>query len=345
MSNLFVAGTDGLFLFTPDNQHDEGKGGGPVKIVSNSVVAGASVLAAATAGTRTAVWGVSPQGQLFHVMCPAGKEADPAAWSRPVPLLPEVEGFAFFLNLNAGNNVLFAQVDGQTLVQLTEDPVTTGWQRRAILLPPTAPDDIVKYKSFTTHIQVTDDNTIGAPNTPVTLTSTSAVSVYVNDVYCRLSTVAVDTNADATGVVTVVQETHSLSAVCFRVALTKTPEVAREIDPTCKAMAKLGGLKEGELEDKKVTNSDGTQQYLVPRDQVKYCPTATKSFAQLVKIHKGLPPDGSRKPPSGTAVESTVPWIWGVSFKEGGVAYHEGDDAVAHFGLQGLRVGNGVTRE
>ena len=344
LTNLFVSATDGLFLFTPDNQHDEHKGGVALKIVSNNVVAGASALAAATAGGQTAVWGVNAQQQLFYVMCPAGKEADPAKWSIPVPLLPHAEAFAFFLNLNAGNNVLFAQLDGQTLIQLTQDPVTTAWQRRAILLPPAATDDLVVFKSFTTHIQVTDDNTVGAPNTAVAVTATSPVSVYLNDVYHRLSpNVPVNASADATGVLTVVQETHSLSAVCFRVALTKTPEVVADIDPTSKAMARLGGLKAGELEQKKVTNADGTQQYLVPRSQVQNCPAATQSFAQLVAIHKGLPPDGSRQKPKKAPAASAAPFIWGVSFAGGAATYHEGDAAVVHFGLQELNAGSSIT--
>jgi hypothetical protein len=345
LSNLFVGAADGLYLFTPDNQHDESKGGTAVRIASSSVTAGATQLAAATAGGRTAVWGVDAQGQLFHIACRQGHEADPAAWSTPVPLL-KAEAFAFFLNLNAGNNVLFAQLDGQHLVQLTQDPVTTAWQQRSILLPTAAVDDLITYKSFTTHINVTDDYNTGAPNTDVAITATSPISVYLNDVYHRLSpSVAVNTTTDPTGVLTVVQETDSLSAVCFRVEVVKTPEIAAEIDPTKNAVTRLGELKDGELADKKITNADGTQQYLVPRDQAGNCPAAENAFAQLVKVHKLLPPDGSLQRSKLTATAASVPWIWGVSFTGGRATYHEGEAAVAHFGLHERRSGFSIALE
>ena len=276
-------------------------------------------------------------------MCPVGSEADPTAWSNPVPLLPSVEGFDFFLNLSAGNNVLFAHVDGQNLVQLTQDPITTDWLQRSILLPSTSPNDVAVYNSFTTHIQVTDDNGVGALNTAVAVTATSPVSVYINDVYYRLSpTVAVNTTADLTGVLTVVQETQSLAAVCFRVVLTDTPEVVADVNPMSKALATLATVQNGDdLANVQVTNADGTQQPLVPSGvSSDDMDAAAQSIAQFVKINAGLPQDGSRQVATGAsmaaapATATTVPRTWGVSFVKGGLEYHEGEDTAQHFGLR-----------
>jgi hypothetical protein len=351
-SNLFVAATGGLYVFTPTNQKDLAT---PVQVVAGGLVAGASALAAASTATTTAVWGTDPQGALFYVTCPAGREADPAAWSHPLPLLPAAEGFAFYLNLGAGNNVLFAHVDGQNLVQLTQDPVTTDWHQRSILLPPTSTGDVVEYNSFTTHIQVLDDNNVAAPNTALSVTATSPVSVYLNDVYHLLSpTVPANVTTDATGVLTAVQETQSLAAVCFRVALTGNPSVAADINPMSNALTKLGTVQTGDdLSNIQVTNADGSQQPLVPasvpagdRD------AAAKSIAQFVTINDGLPQDGSRQTaaaaaraqaaaaaPAARARTATVPSVWGVSFAGGGLTYHEGPDAVRQFGPRLAAVG------
>jgi hypothetical protein len=335
VSNLFVAGTDGLFLFTPDNQGDNAT---PAMIVSNGLVAGASALAAATDANRTAVWGLDPQGNLFYVTCPAGSEADPTAWSIPIPLVVGVEGFAFFLNLKAGNNILFAHLNGQNLIQLSQDPVTTDWLQRSILLPSTNPNDIAVYNSFTTHIQVTDDNGVGALNTAVAVTATSPVSVYLNDVYYRLSTtVAVNVATDATGVLTVVQETQSLAGVCFQIALSDGSGVKADINPMSKAMTILSKIQSGsDLGSVKVTNADSTQQSLVPTSvSSDDKEAAAKSLVQFVKINAGLPQNGSRQTPAGAAANvSTVPQIWGVSFGSGGLEYHEGEDTAQHFGLR-----------
>lgn len=350
VSNLFVAGTDGLFLFTPDNQHDQAV---PVQVVTSDLVAGASALAAATVATRTAVWGVGAQGDLFYVACRAGSEADPAAWSNPVPLLPTVEGFAFFLNLNVGNNTLFAHVDGQNLVQLTQDPITTDWLQRNILLPSTSPDDMAVYKSFTTHIQVTDDNGVGAQQAPVSITATSPVSVYLNDVYHVLTpTVPVNVKTDATGVLTVVQETQSLAAVCFRVTLTDNTNVMADINPMSKALATLGAVQSGDdLSNVRVTNSDGTQQPLVPSDvSPDDKDAAAKSLANFVQIASALPEDGSPQSANGgTSLRADVmaaaaPRSWGVSFTNGTVQYHEGEDVLHRLtGRTALAAGGSVS--
>src|SRR6185437_4617900 len=228
-SCLFVAATGGLSVFTPGNQHDQSA---PVQVVPGGAFAGAAVLAAATDGGRTAVWGLNPQGQLCYAACAAGSEGDPAAWSQPVPLVTAAEQFAFFLNLDAGTNVLFAHVDDTKLVRLTQDPVTTGWSQRNILLPPIAPDDMVEQDTFTTHIQVTDDNRVAVPGASLAVTATSPVSVYLNDVYHQLSpSVPVQVSTDPAGVLTVVQETATLAGACFRVALTDPQGVVADVNP------------------------------------------------------------------------------------------------------------------
>jgi hypothetical protein len=306
-SSLFVAAAGGLFVFTPGNQHDQSA---PVQIIPDGVFAGAAVLAAATDGGRTAVWGINPQGQLGYAMCVAGSESDPAAWSHPVPLVPAAEQFAFFLNLNAGTNVLFAHIDGAKLVRLTQDPVTTGWSQRSILLPPTAPDDMVEQNTFTTHIQVTGDNQVPVPGAGLSVTATSPVSLYLNDVYHLLSpSVPVQVNTDMSGVLTAVQETGSLAGACFRVALTDTPDVVADVNPMSKAQATLAAVTSGDdLAGVRVTGSDGISRPLVPATVAAADRNAAASaLAQLAGIGGGLPSDGSRQQTASPAASGVVP--------------------------------------
>ncbi|HEY2265584.1 MAG TPA: hypothetical protein VGI96_23365 [Streptosporangiaceae bacterium] len=306
-SSLFVAAADGLFLFAPDNQHDQAV---PAQVIPGGAFAGAAVLAAATDGGRTAVWGLNPQAQLCYVTCAAGSERDPAAWSHPVPLVPAAEQFAFYLNLNAGNSVLFAHIDGAELVRLTQDPVTTGWSQRSILLPPTAPGDMVESDTFTTHIQVTDDNQVAVPNAALSVTATSAVSVYLNDVYHLLSpSVPVRVSTDMSGVLTVVQETGSLAGACFRVTPAAGPDIAADVNPMSKAQATLAAVKSGDdLAGVQVTGSDGTSRPLVPATVAAGDRNAAaSSLAQLASIGGSLPSDGSRQQAASPAVSGVVP--------------------------------------
>jgi hypothetical protein len=346
---LFVAGTGGLYLFTPDNQGDQSS---PVLavpssiIANNNILAGASSLSASTTGSRTVVWGVNVQGDLFHVYCPAGSEATASAWSSPIPLCSGVEGFAFYLNISASNNVLFAHLSGQQLLQLTQDPATSTWTQRSILLPPTSIDDMIEYNSFTSHICTTDDNGIPVPNIPVTLTSTSPVTMYINDVYHVLSpTVPVNATSDVTGTVTIIQETQTLSAVCFQITITGPPSVVAKIDPLSKAIQTLSTIQTGDdLSGVQIKTASGVQQSLVPSSVPPAAKNAAaQSIVNLIKVKDTLPPDGSTKTTPSAApaavshvmstAEPTQPKkVWGVSFKNG-VTYHEGDDVAKHIGV------------
>jgi hypothetical protein len=324
-TTLFVAATGGLFAFDPANQKD---GATAVQIATGSVAASATMLAASTTGNRTAVWGLNAQQSLFYVWCAAGNESTPGAWSAPVPLLANVAGFAFFLNAGAGNNVMFAASTaggGQTLLRLAQDPVTTAWLERSILLPGTDSSDMAVFDSFTTHIRIADDNGISAPLTAVTITPARTASVYVNDIYYAISPSApLQTTCDETGVLTIVEETQSLAATCFTIALPGTPGVSATINPMTRATAILGGIENGDdLANVQVTNVDGSQSPLLP-------PTTTtdqrnavaSSIAQLVKVGASLPQDGSRTAAAAPAASaSSGPGSWSVSFAAGGATY------------------------
>jgi hypothetical protein len=354
-TNLFVAAAGGLYLFTPDNQGDQSS---PVLVVPSSTIAqinilgGVSSLSASTTSTRTVVWGLNAQGDLFYVGCPAGSEATASAWSIPIPLSSGVEGFAFYLNIHASNNVLFAHLSGQQLQQLTQDPVTGAWTQRSILLPATKVDDIIEYNSFTTHISITDGNGSPVANTPVTVTSTSPVSVYINNVYFVLTpTVPVNATSDFAGSITVIQETQSLSAVCFKVTIAGPPSVVVNVDPLSKAMQTLSAVKTGDdLANVQIKTANGTTQPLVPGSVPSDAKNAAaKSIVNLINVKNTLPADGSRKTTTSPAphVTSTLAvaqpqQVWGVSLKNG-FTLHEGAAVAQHIGTPAIS-GTGATK-
>ncbi|KIJ50138.1 hypothetical protein M422DRAFT_245944 [Sphaerobolus stellatus SS14] len=292
VSNLFVVGSNGLYVFTPDNQH----GKASVQVISTVVFAGTLALSAATFNSTTAVWGVNAQGDLYHTSCPAGSAGSPSAWSSPTPLLSGVDNFAFYLNLNQSNNVLFAHTSGQQLVQLMQDPVSTIYTQRNILLPATAIDDMLEYNSYTSTVTILGDNGVPAPNTAVTLTSTSMVPVYVDNVYHVLSPmVPVNVTCDATGILTVVQETQSLSAVCFRVTLASGTSIFVDVNPMSKAIQRLSSIQSGtDLGNVQVTAADGSTHSLVPSTaSADDKNNAATAIQQLVQAVNSLPADGS----------------------------------------------------
>ena len=306
-SNLFVSGSSGLFVFTPDEQDD---GSTAVQIITSSIVANASELSAMTAGGYTVVWGLNPQRTLFYSKCFAGSEADPTAWSAPIPLVLNVESFSFYANTGAGNNVLFAHVTGQQIVQLTQDPVTSNWIKRQILLPTTDVSHMVEFNGFTTRLEIIGDNGLQQKDVDVVLTATSPVSVFINDVYYVLSSdVPITIKSDATGAITIIQQSDTLAVVFYRATLGSSPNVAVDINPASKALSKLFTIQsEDSLNNVKVTRQDGSVQPLVPSSvpapDRKAAASALQKFAQ---ISQGLPADGSRQSSMVAARSSTTP--------------------------------------
>lgn len=346
-TNLFVAATDGLYLFTPDHQNEVDK---PALVVpsssmkNNNIIAGASSLSASTVGSRTVVWGLNAQGDLFHVYCPVGSEATASAWSIPFPVYSGVERYAFYINIQAANSVLFAHLSGRELVCFKQDPMTTTWSQRGILLPHTRNSDMLEFNSFTSHIKISDDYGVGQPSTPVTLTSTSPVTVYINDVYHVLTPdVPVQTTADEIGTVTVIQETQSLSsAVCFQITVPGPPVVEAMIDPLSKAMHTLSAIQSGEdLGNVQIETVNGSMKRLIPSSVTEDDKKAVaESIINFLKIKDTLPSDGSIKTtpdaPAGAPLQLMAAVgikSWGASFGRDGLRYEEGADTHQHLAI------------
>jgi hypothetical protein len=316
-SHLFVAGDSALFHFDPAGQQDLASA---VQIVANPIIAGVQNLYAASTAGRTTVWGLNQQGELFYVECQAGSEGNASAWSYPVPIMTGVQMIAPFLNPDHDNSVIFAHTDGQNVIQLTQDPVTTHWQQRCILLPGTAPDDVVSYTSLTTHVKVADDTSTTCGDLAVAVTSTSPVSVYLNDVYYRLSPgVAVQTTTDSTGVLTIVQETQAVSGVSYQLQLPATGDTV-EVNPLTNALTRLSGIHvASDLDKVIVPNGDGTQRKLLPDSVTGDQKTAVaSSVQQLVAIAGNLQANAS----AASAPASTD--AWSVVFGAGTATYTTG---------------------
>lgn len=292
-TNLFVASSEGLHVFTPDNQFDDAE---PALAVPTAVVGkvnlfdGVSLLMAETLKGRTVVWVLNAQGDMFYVACAAGSEADASAWNPPVPLHRNVRHFAFYLNGNrSSSNVLFAQVGGNELVQFTQDATTSEWTKRPIMLPTTDMDKYVEFTSFTSQVCITDDKGMGLPNVEALLTAPRPVSVYVDNKYCTLTPdVPIRATTDAAGALNIVQEVKSLAGVKVCVAV---DGATFEIDPSAKAMGKIANITKGsDLASIMVTKSDGSQKPLVPGDVSEEARNAAaKQLAQLVKLKSSVP--------------------------------------------------------
>jgi hypothetical protein len=303
---LFAVSAASIYVWTADRQND-GDWGREIQYQhppDTGILKGTASLTATRQGGRTVLVGLNGLGELYITSSPSGSEGDPEAWSIPTTVCFDVLQFAHCLNVtgSSANNVLFAQTSDQQLTALTQDLNTSLWTERSVLLPPEDVNTVTEYYSYTSHIQVVDENGQGVPNYyPVSLTGFSSVSTYVNDVYHVLSPdrpLLATTNAF--GVITVVQEIQSLSGILMGVTVqppgSELP-IAKTIDPHENAAQRLSTLNSAEsLRAARITDSNGYKKPLVSQSlSGADLEVAVKKFQTLLSIRQQLLSQGGAK--------------------------------------------------
>jgi hypothetical protein len=289
-TNLYVAAEGSIHLFVPAQQTNTGTS---VAVITDALVTGVDLVEVNVVGDLVTLWARNGDGTVFYSRCTVEGQADPAAWSAPIPIGQGADQVASSLNLVTGASSLFLHTSGENLQQLTQDPVTTQWSSRPLLLPPLATDDVYEAYTFTTHVNVLDASSMAAAASPVTITATSPVAVYLNDVYTTLTDATpLTVAATDVGTVTIVQQTETLGAVCY--ALVADDGTTATINPMSGPLATLSGVTTGSDLDVTVTDELGNTAPLVPaavtpaqQDAVAQC---VQQFAQVAQ---SLPSDGS----------------------------------------------------
>ncbi|GIC93750.1 uncharacterized protein Aud_010238 [Aspergillus udagawae] len=314
-----------IFVFTPDNQYD----GAYAEIATQSsfifstqiLVDTRNLIANSVAG-RTVLWGLNDKLECVV---------------QPVPICYDVFQFAHYLNAyqGAANSILFAQTSDNQLTQLTQDPSTSIWAERSVLLPGDNVDSVIDLYSYTSHVQLVDVNGMGVPNYAVSLSSsTGPISVNINDIYMILRPdETVQTSTNLSGVITIIEETQTLSGTVINVTVhvKDSPDIVEIIDPHDNACQRLSTITTGDaLQAATVTDSNGVTTPLVPQssmplDRLSFAGDQFQTLLDIksrlpvngaaTKARRGLLVDGPLKDgPSSAIAESGGSWIkllWG----------------------------------
>ncbi|KAL3492290.1 hypothetical protein BJX62DRAFT_250712 [Aspergillus germanicus] len=341
-----------ILVFTPDNQHD---GAEPelathsLFILSTQILVDTRKLIATSTAGRTVLWGLNGRSELYSLSCPSGSERNSTEWSDPVPICYDVFQFAHYLNAyqGAANSILFAQTFDNQLTQLTQDPSTSVWAERSVLLPGDSVDSLIEFYSYTSHVQLVDVNGMGVPNYPVSLSSsTGPISVNINDTYMILRPdETAQTCTNLYGVMTIIEETQTLSGTVINVTVhvKDRPDIVELIDPHDNACQRLSTITTSDaLQAATVTDSNGVTtplvpQSMVPLDQLGFAADQFRTLLDIksqlqvngaaTKARRGLLVDGPKKNgpvsrpngplkdgPSSAVAESSGSWIrllWG----------------------------------
>ncbi|KPM44923.1 hypothetical protein AK830_g1610 [Neonectria ditissima] len=213
-------------------------------VMSNGLFSGTTKLSAMTNNGTTTIWGKNGGDMVYYVSCPNDQLNVPTAWSTPVPILTEVELMSPYVNLTSGGNTIFTSGDGtlQRLVQATNTEAQM-WKVDGITL---APSDTTAastpFNSYTTTIQVVDDQNLPVDGASVSITAASHTPAYINGLYYVLSQTPTTLQTDRTGILTVVEAVHdSINGTVLTVTC-DNGTTSTTINPMDKPFQKMSAL-------------------------------------------------------------------------------------------------------
>jgi hypothetical protein len=358
LTDMYLAGanpndpTSGCLYFLPNSQQTHLST--PICIYTDPLLLDVQNLHVNTWNGQTVVWGLNAAGKAFIMECVVGQEmtgvapgVNGSAWQAPIPILFSALNVATYINNQLNNSVIFANMQDGTLIQLFQDPVTTAWQQRSILLQAPTPDEIYTYQiySYSTHIEITDDNNIVQPNYAVSITATSPCSVYINDVYCNLSTTTpLSLTTDFSGVLTIVQEIDTLGGVCYNVT---AGDASVNINPltgttdTPGPAAKLSQVTTGSDININVTDEYGDSSPLMNSQYVSQADDVATNINQVSQALASMPPDGTLQPAAQSTsqlaadvrFDPSKDKVFGISFENNQARHFEGLEAAAAMGI------------
>ena len=307
-TDLFFASESVLYFCANGNQVNH-NGVNPqfTSIYNNALFQNIQSLHISNWNQNIVLWGQSIDpidnltSRLFVMECLAGQETNPDAWSYPIPLLLNSANSTTYINniysaptaldsntgayIHNSCNVIFAEQvtkddsgnDQSSLVQLFQDPVTTAWQQRFLLMAPLdVTTEIFDNPTYSTHVEITDDNNNPQINVPVVIWASSPCSVYVNDASNNDAYFTLDPvkplllTTDITGNVTIMQQVDSIGGISYFVAVQnadKSQIYSEAINPITNTITRLNTAvpdgKSDHLTNVWVTGSDGTQTKLI----------------------------------------------------------------------------------
>ncbi|ABE62005.1 hypothetical protein Nham_1161 [Nitrobacter hamburgensis X14] len=258
-SDLYVAAQGGLYYFASTNQKDNATG---VLLVSHALLSGVRDLYAYTADGKVTVWGLNGSDEVFYLTCDRAQLTNAGAWNTPIAILIDVDAISPYIDRMFSANTFFAH-SGDSLLKAIKTPDTGMWSRSSITLPPSELQQPArKISSYTTRLQVNDEDGRPAPNITVSLTATSVTSVYIDHLYYVVGPQPIEVVTDEIGSVTIVELVHTLAGTRFNVTVDAQQLLINPMDAPFQRSAKLNTVSA--LKSAVITNQDGSTRPFIP---------------------------------------------------------------------------------
>lgn len=257
-TELFVAAARGLYYFAPDKQEDGDSG---IQVVSNSILDDVRKMYAYSTGKQYVVWGLNRADEIFYTYCDITKVANSGSWSMPIPIMNDVEQFSPYLNRAASANEFFA-ASGNVLTKAIKSPQTSVWSTQSVRLKAPNTSKAQGLSSYTTRIQLSDENDQPVAKEYVQLSASTRIPVYLNNLYYILDTTPIPVRTDNLGSITIIELVDDLSGTKFTVSHAGGSEVV--INPMDNPVNKIASLDDADkVQHAEIQYANGTTKPLI----------------------------------------------------------------------------------
>jgi hypothetical protein len=186
------------------------------------------------------ICGINNANQVFYTNCSEGNQAIASAWSVPFPIVSQVDLLSPYVNVVSGGNTFFA-VDTDGFYKMTQSPQTTIWKKQHMHLPaPSATSPAISFSSYTTRVDMTDENNQPLSNATININTNTRAAFYINNLYYVLDTQPIPITTDSLGGLTIIESVKSLSGT--PITLTSNGGTTVTINPMDTPMNKIATL-------------------------------------------------------------------------------------------------------
>lgn len=260
-TDLFVTSGSTLYYFSSSNQADSAMG---ATLITNDFISDTSKLAAMLHKELITLWGRNGSDQVYYTSCPLSQVSDPSAWSVPIPVLSGIEKMSPYINVANGGNTIFAAGGGK-LQRITQAPQSKLWQTHGITLPVPPRAKSISFNSYTTTIQVADEQGLPLKDTLLGLSASNPCAVYINGLYYRLDATPIHIKSNSLGSITIVEATDTLNGTKFTVSTGSGSSTT--INPMDKPFKKFAALNTSDkLRAARIDLGNGNTKPLIASD-------------------------------------------------------------------------------
>ncbi|WP_291985247.1 hypothetical protein [Candidatus Accumulibacter sp. ACC007] len=281
-TDLFALSGSTLYYFASTNQAD---GATATPLITSNVLSDTSRLAAMYHDGVITLWGRNASDQVYYTSCLQSQVSHPSAWSVPLPILSAIEEISPYVNRVDGGNTIFASGAGK-LQRITQASRSTSklWQTDQITLPVPPTSKSISFNSYTTTIQVADEQRLPLKNASLSLSANSRCAVYINGLYYIVDSTPIHIKTNSLGSITIVESTETLNGTIFTVSTGSGASVT--INPMVAPFNKLAALGDdkgnsGKLKAATINESNGRTRPLVASAPANDLKSVARGLANL----------------------------------------------------------------